>query len=93
MKLLTENQNINKLSYGFAFLFMTIGAILQYITPYFNQLGKEDIGFKVLTLLYFSIFIANSFAPYFIQKYGTRKMILITAITYIISISSIIVNN
>jgi len=93
IKLLNQNQNINKLSYGFAFLFMTIGAILQYITPYFNQLGKEDIGFKILILLYISIFIANSFAPYFIEKYDTKKMIITTALAYIISISSIIVDN
>ena len=90
---LTPNHNLNKLSYGFALLFVAIGSILQYITPYFYAQGYEHLGFRLLSILYFFIFAGNFFAPYFIGKYGSQKMIVLTTILYIISIIMMIVDN
>jgi len=91
--LLTNNPNLNKLSYGFALLFIAIGSILQYMTPYFYAEGYGNLGFKVLIILYACIFLANFFAPYFIGRYGSQKMIVVTSILYIISIIGMIMNN
>ncbi|HIC77920.1 MAG TPA: MFS transporter, partial [Sulfurovum sp.] len=90
---LSQNQNLNQLSYGFALLFITIGSILQYITPYFYAQGKEDMGFKILILLNGCIFLANFIAPYFIRRYGSQKMIVVTAVAYIVSIVAMIMDN
>jgi len=92
-RLLSQNQNLNQLSYGFALLFITIGSILQYITPYFYAQGKEDMGFKILILLNGCIFLANFIAPYFIRRYGSQKMIVVTAVAYIVSIVAMIMDN
>lgn len=92
-KLLSSNQNLNQLSYGFALLFIAIGSILQYITPYFYAQGKEDMGFKILILLYGCIFLANFIAPYFIRRFGSQKMIVVTAVAYIVSIVAMIMDN
>ncbi|CAA6822266.1 MAG: Major facilitator superfamily MFS-1 [uncultured Sulfurovum sp.] len=90
---LSNNPNLNKLSYGFALLFIAIGSILQYITPYFYAQGKEDMGFKILIILYFCIFTANFIAPYFIRRFGSQKMIVLTTIAYIVSIVAMIMDN
>ncbi|MBD3793443.1 MAG: hypothetical protein IE889_04690 [Campylobacterales bacterium] len=85
-KFLTPNPNINRLSYGFALLFVAIGSILQYITPYFHAQGDESMGFYLLILLNFCIFLSNFTAPYFITRFGSQKMLVITALLYILSI-------
>lgn len=85
-KFLTPNPNINRLSYGFALLFVAIGSILQYITPYFHAQGDESMGFHLLILLNFCIFLSNFTAPYFITRFGSQKMLVITALLYILSI-------
>ena len=90
---LTQNKNLNKLSYGFALLFIAIGSILQYITPYFHAQGYGNLGFKLLIILYGCIFLANFFAPYFIGRYGSQKMIVVTTMLYIVSIVAMIMDN
>ncbi len=92
-RLLNKNPNLTRLSYGFALLFIPIGSILQYITPYFYEKGDENMGFRILIILYACILIANFVAPYFIRRYGSQKMIVVTAIVYIISIIAIIMDN
>jgi len=91
--LLSKNRNLNHLSYGFALLFIAIGSILQYITPYFYAQGYENLGFRLLIILYGCIFLANFFAPYFIGRYGSQKMIVVTTILYIVSIVAMIMEN
>jgi len=93
MTIFSNNPNLNRLSYGFALLFITIGSILQYITPYFYEMGDERMGFRVLIILYLGIFFANFFAPYFIARYGSQKMLVATSITYIISIIAMTMPN
>ena len=90
---LTQNQNLNRLSYGFALLFIAIGSILQYITPYFHEQGYGNLGFRLLSILYGCIFLANFFAPYFIGRYGSQKMIVVTTMLYIVSIIAMIMDN
>ena len=90
---LTQNKNLNKLSYGFALLFIAIGSILQYITPYFHEQGYGNLGFRLLSILYGCIFLANFFAPYFIGRYGSQKMIVVTTMLYIVSIVAMIMDN
>ncbi len=90
---LTQNQNLNRLSYGFALLFIAIGSILQYITPYFHEQGYGNLGFRLLSILYGCIFLANFFAPYFIGRYGSQKMIVVTTMLYIVSIVAMIMDN
>ena len=51
------------------------------------------MGFKVLIILYGCIFLGNFFAPYFIRRYGSQKMIVLTSIAYIISILAMIMEN
>jgi len=58
--LLSKNRNLNQLSYGFALLFIAIGSILQYITPYFYEQGYEKLGFRLLIILYGCIFLAGA---------------------------------
>jgi len=89
---LTKNKNLNRLSYGFSLLFIAIGSILQYITPYFYAQGYGNLGFRLLSILYFFIFAGNFFAPYFIGKYGSQKMIVVTAFLYIVSILAMIMD-
>ncbi len=91
--LLTQNRNLNRLSYGFALLFIAIGSILQYITPYFHAQGYGNLGFRLLSILYGCIFLANFFAPYFIGRYGSQKMIVVTTMLYIVSIVAMIMDN
>lgn len=90
---LTQNKNLNKLSYGFALLFIAIGSILQYMTPYFYAGGYGNLGFKLLIILYACIFLANFFAPYFIDRYGSQKMIVLTTLLYIGSIIAMIMDS
>jgi len=89
---LSKNSNLNKLSYGFALLFIAIGSILQYITPYFYVQGYGNLGFRLLSILYFFIFAGNFLAPYFIGKYGSQKMIVVTTFLYIVSILAMIMD-
>jgi MFS family permease len=93
VQIFTQNPNLNRLSYGFAFLFITIGSILQYITPYFYDKGDASMGFRLLVILYLGIFLANFFAPYFLARFGSQKMIFATSITYIISITAMTTHN
>jgi len=62
----TDNSNLNKLSYGFGILFVVIGGIQQYLTAYYNSNGMIGMGFEILILIYISILISNTFAPYFV---------------------------
>jgi len=82
----TDNSNLNKLSYGFAVLFLVIGGIQQYITAYFNDKGMMGMGFEILIIIYISILVANSFAPYFVNRFGSKKMMVAMCMLYIVSI-------
>jgi len=84
--LYTDNSNLNKLSYGFAVLFLVIGGVQQYITAYFNDKGMMGMGFEILIIIYISILIANSFAPYFVNRFGSKKMMVTMSLLYIVSI-------
>jgi len=82
----TDNSNLNKLSYGFAILFLVIGGIQQYITAYFNDNGMMGMGLEILIIIYISILIANSFTPYFVNRFGSKKMMVTMSLLYIVSI-------
>jgi MFS family permease len=90
---LTTNHNLNKLSYGFAILFIAIGGIQQYLTPYFNSLGQSNVGFNILLIIYISIFLSNFSASFFINKFGIKKLLIVTALLYLFSMILILFTN
>jgi len=90
---LTKNDNLNKLSYGFATLFIAVGGIQQYLTPYFNSLGQSNVGFNVLLIIYISIFISNFSASFFINKFGTKTLLIVTALFYLLALILILFTN
>ena len=90
---LTTNSNLNKLSYGFGILFIAIGGIQQYLTPYFKSLGEPNIGFNILLIIYISIFISNFLASFFINKFGVKKLLIATAFFYLLSMVLILFTN
>jgi len=90
---LTKNHNLNKLSYGFATLFIAVGGIQQYLTPYFNSLGQSNVGFNVLLIIYISIFISNFSASFFINKFGTKNLLIVTSLLYLLALILILFTN
>ena len=83
--LITQNKNLNSLSYGFSILFIAVGGIQQYLTSYFNDLGEPSMGFNVLFIIYFAVFISNFYASYFIERFSMKSLILISSFIYILA--------
>ena len=90
---LTTNHNLNKLSYGFGTLFIAVGGIQQYLTPYFNSLGQPNVGFNVLLIIYISIFISNFSASFFINRFGTKNLLITTSLFYLLGLMLIVFTN
>jgi MFS family permease len=80
-----DNNNLNKLSYGFALLFLVIGGFQQYLTVYFKQLGLEYLGYVALILVYVSIFITNLFVSHLIKIIGLKRSIVLASFLYLVS--------
>ena len=90
---LSTNNNLNRLSYGFALLFIAIGGIQQYLTPYFNSLGQSNVGFNILLIIYTFIFLSNFSASFFINKFGIKNLLIATALVYLFSMVLILFTN
>ena len=90
---LTTNHNLNKLSYGFGTLFIAVGGIQQYLTPYFNSLGQSNVGFNVLLIIYIFIFISNFSASFFINRFGTKNLLISTSLFYLLGLILIVFTN
>jgi len=83
--LITNNPNLNKISYGFSFLFIAVGGIQQYLTSYFSSLGEPNMGFNILLILYFFVFLSNFYASYVIAYFGVKRTILFSTVVYILA--------
>ena len=91
--LLTNNPNLNKLSYGFSTLFIGSGVIQIYLVPYFETLGKVSMGFNTLLIIYIGVFLSNFYASYFIERFGTKMMLIFSALVYILAHVAIVIDS
>ncbi|KPA15911.1 Major facilitator superfamily MFS-1 [Candidatus Magnetomorum sp. HK-1] len=89
--LVTNNSDLNKLSYGFGILFLMGAGIQQFLTPYFINIGMPEMGFHMLIIIYSFILLTNFFAPPVIVKYGAKQLIVLSATVYIISCSIVLI--
>jgi len=89
----SENSNLNKLSYGFAILFIAFGGIQHYLTHYFNSLEQPNVGFNILLIMYTSVFLNNFFVPFIINKFSIKILFIITTLFYLVSMMLILFTN
>jgi len=91
--LLTNNHNLNKLSYGFSTLFIGSGVIQIYLIPYFETLGRVSMGFNTLLIIYIGVFLSNFYASHFIERFGAKMMLIFSAFIYILAHVAIVINS
>ena len=87
------NKNIIILSLGFLFIFLGFASVQSYVTTFFSEQGKANVGFISLILIYLFFAIGNTFSALFISKYGEKKAIIIGSIFYSLYIFSLLTNS
>lgn len=76
------NKEIKLLSLSFFFTFLGFSGVLQYITPFFSNIGLVDLGFNCLVLIYLFFILANPVSALFVSKYGAKKCMLASSLVY-----------
>ena len=85
--------NIIILSLSFLFIFLGFASVQSYITTFFSEQGKANVGFISLILIYLFFAIGNSFSALFISRYGEKKAIIIGSVFYSFYIFSLLTNS
>ncbi len=75
-------KDVRWLSAGFLVAFFGFDGIQQYITIFFRDIGRTNVGFISLSLIYASFMIAGWWAPRIINHLGARKSLLVAYLFY-----------
>lgn len=70
------------LSLAFMFLFFGYDTAQQHLTTYYFSRNMVGLAYNSLSLIYISFGLFNLFAGYFISKFGTKRVMVISAIIY-----------
>ena len=76
------NKNVIILSLAFLFIFLGFGSVQQYVTVFFSDMGKANVGFWSLILIYGFFGLFNPMAATFIPKYGAKVSMIVGSIFY-----------
>ncbi|MBI5393224.1 MFS transporter [Candidatus Woesearchaeota archaeon] len=69
-------------SFAFSFIFFGYNAVQQFIAGIFELDGNKNIAFISLAIIYCVFILSMFLAPLIIQKIGTRKSMLYSALLY-----------
>lgn len=87
------NKQLLIIGISFSIIFFGFAGVQQYITTYFSEQGKVNVGFTSLIFIYLFFAISNLFSASFISRYGEKKAIVTGSILYSIYIFSLLTNS
>lgn len=85
-----KNFNLTILSLAFGFLFFGFNAAEQHFTPYYQAIGKVDLAFQSLAILYIAIIAGNFVGPATVKKLGIKLSFILGFISYVALVFAII---
>ncbi len=83
------NREIKLLSLSFLLIFFGYNATQQYLTTYFSTLGLEDLGFRLLILIFLSFLLSGPISAIVVSKYAAKKTMMIASLFYFLFIVSL----
>lgn len=83
---LNVNTETKKLSLAFFLIFLGFGAVHQYTTTYFAQLGVRNTGFISLILIYLFFALTNLVSPILVSKFGAKRCMIFSSPFYMLYI-------
>ncbi len=76
------------------FLFSAFLPVQQFLTIYFKEVGKPEVGFITLIIVYLSFGTSSLFiGPQFVSKVGLKSSLLISSLCHILFCVSILTKN
>jgi len=88
-----KNKNILYTSLGLFWVFFGFAAAQQYFVPLLKLQGRASLALTSLLILYIVFLFSGVIAPKIINHYGTKRSLILGAITYGLFSLSIMVNN
>ncbi len=88
-----KNKNILLLSLAFGLLFFGFNAAEQHFTAFYQAIGKQNLAYESLAILYVAIILGNFIGPTVVRKIGTRPAIIWGFVTYTILVFGIVTKN
>lgn len=75
-------QDLTLLGISFALIFLGYAGVQQYVTSYFAEQGQKMVGFYSLLLIYLFLALFSHRAAWLVQRYGPKKVMLLSSIVY-----------
>lgn len=78
----TKQQNLMYLNMGFALLFLFAGGFQQFLTAHFASVGKPNLGFNLLIVLYVTVLVVNTWSVHIIDKLSAPRALVVASACY-----------
>ncbi len=88
-----KDKNILIISLAFGLLFFGFNAAEQHFTAFYQTIGKRNLAYESLAILYVAIILGNFIGPTVVRKIGTRLAIIWGFVTYTLLVLGIITKN
>lgn len=85
-----KNKNIFILSVGSGLLFFGFNAAEQHFTAFYQTIGRQNLAYQSLAILYAAIIVGNFIGPSVVGKIGARLVIIWGFIAYTLFVFGII---
>jgi len=78
-----KNRNLTILSIAFGLLFFGFQAAEQHFTAYYQTIGKVNLAFQTLAILYASIMVGKLVGPAAVRFFGIKHSLIFGFLTYV----------
>lgn len=78
-----KNRNLTILSIAFGLLFFGFNAAEQHFTAFYQTIGKTNIAFQSLAILYAAIVVGNFVGPTTARKLGIKLSFILGSLAYV----------
>lgn len=88
-----QNKNIIWLSFCFAIFFFGVNGASQFFVVYYDQLGLKNVALMAMVVIYTAMMISSLIAPFIIGRFGLKRSMIISGLSYLFFIFGVISKN
>ena len=88
-----KNKNLLILSFALGLLFFGFNGAEQHLTPFYDSIGKVNVAFIALAILYSAIAVGNFLGPPIVNRIGIKSCLILGFLTYVLFIFGVIIKS